>query len=73
MRLFLGVGIALTVGSEYYYTNISQRWSYSDLMLLVPPFGTRLSPLIHWIFIPLAVLWLMQRQFKESSTMETVK
>ncbi|MEM5474476.1 hypothetical protein WNZ14_22355 [Hoeflea sp. AS60] len=60
--VFLGIGIALTVSFEYYYTNISQRWTYSDLMPLVPPFGTGLSPLLQWIFIPLAVVWFMRRQ-----------
>jgi len=59
--MFLGIGIALTVGFEYYYTNISLRWTYSELMPLVPPFGTGLSPLLQWIFIPLSVLWLMRR------------
>jgi hypothetical protein len=62
MLLFFGVGIALTVGFEYYYTNISGRWTYSDLMPLVPPLGTGLSPLLQWIFIPSAVLWFMRRQ-----------
>jgi len=34
--VFLAVGIALTVGFEYYYTQISLRWTYSELMPLVP-------------------------------------
>lgn len=60
--LFLTVGITLTVGFEYYYTNVSLRWTYSDLMPLIPPFGTGLSPLLQWIFIPMTVLWFMRRQ-----------
>lgn len=60
--LFLAVGIALTVSFEYYYTNISLRWTYSEIMPLVPPFQTGLSPLLQWIAIPLAVLWFMRRQ-----------
>lgn len=59
--VFLGVGIGLTVGFEYYYTNISLRWTYSDFMPLVPPFGTGLSPLIQWIVVPLLTLWLSRR------------
>lgn len=54
---FIAVGIALTIGFEYYYTNISLRWSYSDLMPLVPPFGTGLSPLLQWLIVPQLVLW----------------
>lgn len=60
--LFIGIGIGLTVGFEYYYTNISLRWTYSKLMPLVPPFGTGLSPLLQWLFIPPFVLWLTRRQ-----------
>ena len=65
--LFLGMGIALTVGFEYYYTGVSLRWTYSELMPLVPPFQTGLSPLLQWIFIPLAVLWFMRRQTPASA------
>jgi len=60
--VFVGVGIALTIGFEYYYTNISLRWTYSDLMPLVPPFGTGLSPLLQWILLPLLVIWFTRRQ-----------
>lgn len=59
--LFMSVGILLTIGFEYYYTNISLRWTYSDLMPLVPPFGTGLSPLLQWIVIPPLVVWLSRR------------
>lgn len=62
MLLFIGVGIALTVGFEYYYTNISLRWTYSELMPLIPPFGTGLSPLLQWLIIPVLVLWFTKRQ-----------
>ena len=64
--VFLGVGIALTVGFEFYYTPVTQRWTYSDLMPLVPPFGTGLSPLLQWIVIPPLVLWLSRRYLASS-------
>lgn len=59
--LFVAVGIGLTVGFEYYYTEVSERWNYSELMPLVPPFGTGLSPLFQWIVIPLLVVSLTRR------------
>lgn len=62
MLLFIGVGIALTVGFEHYYTSISLRWTYSELMPLIPPFGTGLSPLLQWLIIPVIVLWFTKRQ-----------
>ena len=42
-------------------------------MPLVPPFGTGLSPLLQWIFIPLAVVWLTQRQAVGAKAMEAGK
>ncbi len=60
--VYLAMGIALTIAFEFYYTNISLRWTYSELMPLVPPFGTGLSPLLQWMTIPLLVLWFTRRQ-----------
>ncbi len=62
VMLYLAVGIALTVSFEYYYTRISLRWTYSELMPLVPPFGTGLSPLLQWIIVPLLALGISRRQ-----------
>ncbi|MFU8777905.1 MAG: hypothetical protein ACNA7M_09585 [Roseovarius sp.] len=61
VAIFLAVGIALTVGFEYYHTTISLRWAYSAVMPLVPPFGTGLSPLLQWLVIPPLVIWLTRR------------
>lgn len=69
MLVFIGVGVALTVGFEYYYTNISLRWTYSELMPLVPPFGTGLSPLLQWLFIPVLVVWFTRRQLGDDGSM----
>lgn len=61
LGLFLAVGILLTIGFEYYYTSVSLRWSYSELMPLVPPFGTGLTPIVQWLIIPPLVVWLARR------------
>lgn len=53
---FLAVGIGLTIGFEYYYVEISNRWTYSEIMPRVPPFGTGLSPLVQWVVIPVLVI-----------------
>lgn len=62
--VFVAVGIGLTIGFEFYYTNISLRWTYSEQMPLVPPFGTGLSPLLQWTIIPPLVLWFTRRQLR---------
>lgn len=73
LMLFLSVGIALTVGFEYYYTNITLRWTYSDLMPLVPPFGTGLIPLLQWIIVPLLALGITRRQIAGAATTEVTQ
>ena len=62
IALFVAIGIGLTIGFEYYYTQITGRWSYSELMPLVPPLGTGLSPLLQWLVIPPLVIWFTSRQ-----------
>ncbi|MCH8490630.1 MAG: hypothetical protein LAT81_11970 [Oceanicaulis sp.] len=66
VAIFIAVGILLTIAFEYYYTNVSLRWTYSDAMPLVPPFGTGLSPLLQWLVIPALVIWLTRRHLLES-------
>lgn len=68
--IFVAVGIVLTVGFEYYYTNISLRWTYSELMPLVPPLGTGLSPLLQWLVIPPLLVWLTRRHFLGAQTID---
>lgn len=58
---YMAVGLAATVALELYHTSVTYRWSYSDLMPLVPPFGTGLLPLLQWLVIPPAALWLAKR------------
>ncbi len=62
--VFLAVGLILTIVFEYYYTNVSLRWTYSELMPIVPPFGTGLSPLVQWLVIPPLVLWMTRRHLR---------
>ncbi len=62
--VFLLVGISITILLEYIYTQVTHRWTYSDLMPLVPPFNTGLSPLLQWVTIPLLVLFVVRRQIR---------
>ena len=61
LGVFVGVGVGLTIGFEYYYVEVTGRWSYSELMPRVPPLGTGLYPLLQWIFVPLLVASLTRR------------
>ena len=61
LMLFVAVGTVFTVGLEFYYIEVSGRWSYSELMPRVPPFGTGLAPLLQWIVVPLLTASLTGR------------
>lgn len=43
-------GIAYTVGSEWFNTNVSHAWSYSRYMPTI--WGIGVSPLLQWLVIP---------------------
>jgi hypothetical protein len=53
----LAIGVGYTIFSEWLNLVVRASWAYSELMPVVPPFGTGLSPLLQWIVIPLAGLW----------------
>ncbi len=59
--LTVGLGVTYTIFSEWFNIGIRASWAYSDLMPVVPPFGTGVSPLLQWIVIPIAGFLLMQR------------
>ena len=65
LGIYVLTGIAITIALEYIYTQITHRWTYSDLMPLVPPLGTGLSPLLQWILVPLLVVLVVRRQIRE--------
>ena len=51
-------GLAYTVFSEWLNTEVRRSWAYSDLMPVLPLLGTGLSPLLQWLVVPAAALWL---------------
>ena len=65
------LGIAYTAWSEYLNTSIRGSWSYSELMPVVPPFGTGLAPLAQWLVVPLLCLGLARRAVSRIPSVET--
>lgn len=59
--LTAGFGVTYTVFSEWLNLVVRQSWAYSELMPVLPWLGTGLSPLMQWIAIPIATLWLARR------------
>ena len=54
-------GLAYTLFSEWLNVEVRRSWAYSDLMPVLPPLGTGLSPLLQWVVIPVAALWMASR------------
>lgn len=49
-------GLAYTVFSEWLNVVVRGSWAYSDLMPVLPPFGTGLAPLLQWLVVPAIAL-----------------
>ena len=54
-------GLIYTVFSEWLNVEVRRSWAYSDLMPVLPPFGTGLSPMLQWIVVPTVALWMARR------------
>ena len=59
LTTFFGVGIAMTVGLEWWNVSVLHSWSYSRDMPSAAGIG--LSPLVQWIVLPPLILWLTRR------------
>lgn len=54
-------GVGYTIFSEWLNLVVRKSWQYSELMPVVPVFDVGLSPLLQWILLPPAALWLARR------------
>ncbi|MDZ4134609.1 MAG: hypothetical protein U1D06_03305 [Paracoccaceae bacterium] len=59
--VWLVVGLAITIGIEFFSTEIIGRWNYGASMPRLPLIGTGIAPLLQWIVVPMLVLWYMRR------------
>ena len=58
---FVAVGVLITVGMEEISTRLD-RWTYADIMPILPLLGTGVLPLVQWVVIPPLVVWFVRRQ-----------
>ncbi|GAA6178371.1 hypothetical protein NBRC116593_42930 [Sulfitobacter pacificus] len=61
--LTVAFGLAYTLFSEWLNIVIRAAWAYSDLMPIIPILDAGLSPVLQWIFIPIAAFWWASRPF----------
>ena len=63
------LGLAYTVYSEWRNVVVRGSWAYSNLMPLVPPLDTGLSPLLQWLIIPVVGLsWSRRKALQTTAT-----
>jgi hypothetical protein len=60
LALFLGLGLAYTVWSEWLNVSIRSAWGYSTTMPSL--FGIGVLPLAQWLVVPLFVVWIVRRR-----------
>ena len=48
----MALGLGYTAFSEWLNIGVRRAWAYSDLMPVLPWFGTGLSPLAQWLVVP---------------------
>lgn len=59
--VFLGIGLAITAMVEVLAVGADWGWSYSAIMPLVPGTKIGLVPIVMWVAVPTATLWLARR------------
>ena len=60
LAVFIGTGLLATVLLEW-HALAQGRWSYGEMMPVVPGLGVGLLPLLQWIILPWPVLFLLRR------------
>lgn len=55
--VYLASGLAVTFVLERWAIDSPSRWSYSELMPIVPVLGVGFVPLAQWLLLPPVALW----------------
>jgi uncharacterized membrane protein YeiB len=58
LAVYLATGLIITIAIEHIAINFQFGWRYGYMMPVEPIFGTGLVPIVMWIAVPLATLWL---------------
>lgn len=58
---YLATGLVITASVEVLAVGTDWGWTYSDLMPLLPGTHIGLVPMLMWVIVPTATLWLVRR------------
>ena len=62
MAGFVGLGILITIVFEFLAAKVWGRWSYSEMMPVIPLLKVGLLPLLQWVVLPPLAIWFVHRQ-----------
>ena len=57
---YVTTGVLITVLFEWYATQWAGRWTYSDLMRVIPLLRVGGAPVLQWVFLPFLVLYFLR-------------
>ena len=61
---FTLVGVLITLLIEIVATKVWERWSYGELMPVIPFLDVGLSPLLQWALLSPLIVWFVHRQVR---------
>ena len=67
LATFVAAGVVITIGLEHLATRSNSAWwgwRYSEVMPVVPVLDVGLVPLLQWLVLPPAVVWLSKRHLQ---------
>lgn len=59
--IYVAAGLVITVVFESFATGPLALWEYGEGMPRLPVLGTGLAPILMWLTLPIATLWLTRR------------
>lgn len=59
--VYLAIGLGITAGVEMLAVGADWGWTYSTIMPLIPGTEIGIVPIIMWVVVPTATLWLARR------------
>ena len=57
---YLATGVLITIAFEWYAVYWAGRWSYSEMMPIIPLLRVGLSPVLQWFALPVAVMFFLR-------------
>lgn len=59
---FTAAGVGITLVLEIVFTRLWPRWTYSQMMPVLPVVDVGVVPILQWVVLPPLVVWLVRRQ-----------